>query len=179
MTLDPISIATAGYVCGGCPDPIAIGTLGYVCAVERAVRGGDPEGAWGDRYAYFRRRQRQLRESERTVSRETPAELVEEIDWLDEVITDLEEQLAAIRLEDTTLLKLDLAALEEAQRERELFEQMRVEEITRDNVVYLAAWRAQRKEDELARLIEIGRQIRRQLQDEVAVATALVAILFK
>ena len=56
MTLDPISIATAGYVCGGCPDPIAIGTLGYVCAVERAVRGGDPEGAWGDRYAYFLRR---------------------------------------------------------------------------------------------------------------------------
>lgn len=31
MTLDPISIATMGYVCGDCPDPIAIATLGYVC----------------------------------------------------------------------------------------------------------------------------------------------------
>jgi len=31
MTLDPISIATAGYVCGVGPDAIAIATMGYVC----------------------------------------------------------------------------------------------------------------------------------------------------
>lgn len=37
MTLDPISIATAGYVCGSGPDPIAIATDGYVCFAEAAT----------------------------------------------------------------------------------------------------------------------------------------------
>ncbi len=31
MTLDPISIATKGYVCGTGPNDIAIATKGYVC----------------------------------------------------------------------------------------------------------------------------------------------------
>lgn len=32
MTLDPVSIATRGYVCGTGPDDIAIATMGYVCS---------------------------------------------------------------------------------------------------------------------------------------------------
>lgn len=32
MTLDDISIATEGYVCGTGPEPIAIATMGYVCS---------------------------------------------------------------------------------------------------------------------------------------------------
>lgn len=31
MSLDPISIATAGYVCGTGPNAISIATNGYVC----------------------------------------------------------------------------------------------------------------------------------------------------
>ena len=31
MTLDPIAIATQGYVCGEGPDGISIATRGYVC----------------------------------------------------------------------------------------------------------------------------------------------------
>lgn len=34
MTLDPISIATTGYVCGSGPEPIAMATRGYVCFAE-------------------------------------------------------------------------------------------------------------------------------------------------
>lgn len=41
MTLEPISIATKGYVCRFVPDPIAIATKGYVCAVRLVVGGGD------------------------------------------------------------------------------------------------------------------------------------------
>jgi hypothetical protein len=43
-TLDDISIATEGYVCGGGPNDIAIATHGYVCPVLVVVieaRGGD------------------------------------------------------------------------------------------------------------------------------------------
>ncbi len=44
MTLDPISIATRGYVCGDGPDAIAIALRGYICigvAVVIEQRGGD------------------------------------------------------------------------------------------------------------------------------------------
>lgn len=42
MTLEPISIATKGYVCNFDLDPIAIATKGYVCApVPFAGGGGD------------------------------------------------------------------------------------------------------------------------------------------
>jgi hypothetical protein len=47
MTLDPLSIATKGYVCFDgvqhCPDDIAIGTKGYVGIVDVIIRrdGGD------------------------------------------------------------------------------------------------------------------------------------------
>jgi len=41
MTLEPISIATKGYVCRFVPDPIAIATKGYVCADRFVVGGGD------------------------------------------------------------------------------------------------------------------------------------------
>ncbi len=44
MTLDPISIATKGYVCGSGPDDIAIATKGYVCIVAvppARLDGGD------------------------------------------------------------------------------------------------------------------------------------------
>ena len=34
MTLDPISIATAGYVCGAVPDDVSIALDGYVCFAE-------------------------------------------------------------------------------------------------------------------------------------------------
>lgn len=47
-TLDDISIATDGYVCGGGPNDIAIAHLGYVCPVEVVVipvrRGGSSAG---------------------------------------------------------------------------------------------------------------------------------------
>lgn len=39
MTLNPISIATKGYICDGCPRPIAIATKGYVC-IEALGGGG-------------------------------------------------------------------------------------------------------------------------------------------
>ena len=48
MTLEPISIATKGYVCFNgtdyCPDDIAIATKGYVCIADVVVErlnGGD------------------------------------------------------------------------------------------------------------------------------------------
>ena len=48
MTLEPISIATKGYVCFNgtdyCPDDIAMATKGYVCIVDvvpEILRGGD------------------------------------------------------------------------------------------------------------------------------------------
>ncbi len=41
MTLEPISIATKGYICNFDPDPIAIATKGYVCAPVFAGGGGD------------------------------------------------------------------------------------------------------------------------------------------
>jgi hypothetical protein len=40
MTLEPISIATKGYVCNFDLDPIAIATKGYVCAPVPFVGGG-------------------------------------------------------------------------------------------------------------------------------------------
>jgi hypothetical protein len=36
-TLDPISIATLGYACGGGPDDIAIATIGYICLVDVVI----------------------------------------------------------------------------------------------------------------------------------------------
>lgn len=34
MNLEPIAIATRGYVCSGAPDDIAIATQGYACVVQ-------------------------------------------------------------------------------------------------------------------------------------------------
>ncbi len=44
MTLDPIAMATRGYVCGPGPDPISIATYGYVCVLVAVEEGrfGDP-----------------------------------------------------------------------------------------------------------------------------------------
>lgn len=48
MTLDPISIATRGYVCGAGPDDIAIATMGYVCSETefRVPVGGGSSGGF-------------------------------------------------------------------------------------------------------------------------------------
>lgn len=56
-TVDPISIATLGYVCGGNPDDIAIATIGYVCLAQVIIipvatgggRGGPPPWWWRKR----------------------------------------------------------------------------------------------------------------------------------
>lgn len=45
MTLNPISIATKGYVCGGCPRPLAIATKGYVCFAAVIGGGGKSDNA--------------------------------------------------------------------------------------------------------------------------------------
>lgn len=37
MNLNPIAIATQGYVCGGNPDSIAIATQGYVCFADLGI----------------------------------------------------------------------------------------------------------------------------------------------
>lgn len=37
MTLDPISIATAGYVCGGNPNSLSIATRGYICTAVQVI----------------------------------------------------------------------------------------------------------------------------------------------
>ena len=174
MTLDPISIATAGYVCGEGPDPIAIGTLGYVCEGEVAVRGGDPEGAWEKARRQFERFRRQRREAH--VSHETPVSPTEHLDELDRIIEEIEAELAALR--ESELAQLDLAELSAAFAERQRFTELTDEAIDRDTVIYLEAYRRQMREDELAFNLEVARQLRVRLQNNLAVATATVAILF-
>lgn len=39
--LEPISIATKGYVCTFSPEPIAIATKGYICVIRFVGGGGD------------------------------------------------------------------------------------------------------------------------------------------
>lgn len=173
MSLDPISIATKGYVCDGCPNPIAIGTWGYVCEVAAAVGGGDPEGAWERirrRYDAERRRRRP-----EVVSRET-VPVGDELADLEEQIAQLQAELEELR--ESPLTAIDVDELRRAFAERDTFAAMQAEEIRRDNVIYLAAVRRQMREDELAMMVEIARQRRARLSQQLAVATATVAILF-
>ena len=45
MTLDPISIATIGYVCRGAPRAIPIAVHGYVCLARLRRKTGGGHGA--------------------------------------------------------------------------------------------------------------------------------------
>ena len=175
MTLEPISIATAGYVCGEGPDPIAIAHLGYVCEAEAQVIGGDPDGAWARARAYYERRRR-ARRAERPPE---PVRVEEELDDIDEIVAELEAELAALERTDAALLRLELEELQAAYREREIFAAMQAEEIRRDNVIYLQAVRAQMRMERLQMMLEYARQRRARLSDELAVVTATVAILFQ
>ena len=178
---DVFSVLTKGYACGlGTTgyQAFALMSKGYLCDVA-VRRGGDPKGAWGNARSYFERQRRQRDLARGRVTRETSDDLQTEIDVLELALEELALELSNIRVQDTPLLQLDLVALQAARAERDAFAGMQIEEIRRDNVVFLKAFRAQARADELARLLEIGRQIKRQLQDELAVAIAIIAILFK
>lgn len=178
--LDPICISSEGQIAPTGLQDFALSTYGIVCLAP-AVGGGDPEGAWGGARRQFERirRARQLERAreQQDVSREKRL-VEEELDDLDEVITELERELALIRDQQGPILSIDIAALQEAMREKQAFQRMRDEEIRRDNLIYLNAVREQRRAEEMARVIQIARDLRKRLNEELAVAAAIAALLF-
>jgi hypothetical protein len=160
--LDPICISTEGQVSQTVLQDFALSTVGIVCSPV-AEGGGTPEGSWDRRKRVIEARRRQLRKP-RTLKPGDDKRFELEVAEMDAVIVDLEsdrqyqEQLQAVELEDIAKISRDLAA--------------------RERVVFIEAARAERKLEELAALIEQAKQLREELDIELALILAVFAIFF-
>jgi hypothetical protein len=152
--LDPICISTEGQVAPTGLQPFSLSTKGIVCVREDA-RGGDPEGAWEKGRRQFERRLAD-------VPRETSDDLRADRAQVTELLADLElERIEAEQLLEVQFDQVDTRELE-----------------ARERIIFLGAFRAQRRLEELERQIQYARELRRKLDDEIILMLAVVAMFF-
>lgn len=111
MTLDPIAMATRGYVCGAGPDPISIATGGYICIlVAELDRLADPR-RFREPFdlGYYRTKYAARIQRERTV---TPAQA-------EEILAGLDVQGQSLRA-DLEELELEIGIYLDAEAEKKI-----------------------------------------------------------
>lgn len=157
--LDPICISTEGQVTPTGLQDFALSTAGIVCRALDDGIGGDPEGAWG---GIRRQYERRLRTLKRTVTEESIADELEELDQVLDEFEDEAEGLRGNQLQDLPVNEL-VAFVRDAEK--------------KETLVFLEAVRSQRRLEELELAIALARKLRDELDEELALVLALTVLL--
>lgn len=172
--LDPICLSTEGAITSQTTiQDFALSTAGTVC-FPVVVGGGDPEGAWERiRRNYERTRRPGQRQVEVAAVEDQARNLSLDMAEVNQAIEDMDLRRAELEA-DEVLLRLEVNELARNARQRDVEQ----EQARRENVIFLAAVRAQREHAELLEHLEEARRLRVRLANEVAAMLAVMAIFF-